>query len=157
MSCISPRNEFIKIGFISFWMIPFRFVLVNFVSIYFVSFRFRFVSVNFVSFQSISFRFISFRFVSFRFRFAFYRYPTERVVIPCNERLWENVHDLVVESQALVSFKKYMPPALPYFKETSALYPFPTSPQYFSFICDPFADPIISLHSRDISLFDCHI
>ena len=34
---------------------------------------------------------------------------------------------------------------------------FPTSPQYFSLICDPFADPIISLHSRDISLFDCHI
>jgi hypothetical protein len=27
----------------------------------------------------------------------------------------------------------------------------------FSLICDPFADPIISLHSRDISLFDCHI
>jgi hypothetical protein len=40
---------------------------------------------------------------------------------------------------------------------TSALYPFPTSPQYFSLICDPFADPIISLHSPDISLFDCHI
>ena len=35
--------------------------------------------------------------------------------------------------------------------------PFPTSPQYFSLICDPFADPIISLHSRDISLYDCHI
>jgi hypothetical protein len=31
------------------------------------------------------------------------------------------------------------------------------SPQYFSIICDPFANPIISLHSRDISLFDCHI
>ena len=40
---------------------------------------------------------------------------------------------------------------------TSAFYPFPTSPQYFSLICDPFADPIISLHSRDISLSDCHI
>ena len=75
MSCNSPRNSFVKIGFISFWIIPFRFVLVNFVSIYFVSFRFRFVSVNFVSFRWISFRFISFRFVSFRFRFAFYRYP----------------------------------------------------------------------------------
>jgi hypothetical protein len=35
--------------------------------------------------------------------------------------------------------------------------PFPTSPQYFLLICDPFADPIISLHSRDISLYDCHI
>jgi hypothetical protein len=23
--------------------------------------------------------------------------------------------------------------------------------------CDPFADPIISLHSRYISLFECHI
>ena len=42
--------------------------------------------------------------------------------------------------QALVSFKKYMPP-----------------PLLFSLICDPFADPIISLHSRDISIFDCHI
>jgi hypothetical protein len=31
-----------------------------------------------------------------------------------------------------------------------------TSPQYISLICDPFADPIILLHSRDISLFDCH-
>ena len=39
----------------------------------------------------------------------------------------------------------------------SALFPFPTSSQHFSLICDPFADPIISLHSRDISLFDCHI
>jgi hypothetical protein len=28
---------------------------------------------------------------------------------------------------------------------------------HFSLICDSFADPIISLHSRDISLFDCHI
>jgi hypothetical protein len=35
--------------------------------------------------------------------------------------------------------------------------PFSPSPQYFSLICDPFADPIISLHSRDISLFDYHI
>jgi hypothetical protein len=41
--------------------------------------------------------------------------------------------------------------------KTSAFYPFPTSPQYFSLICDPFDDPIISLHSRDISLFDCHM
>jgi hypothetical protein len=40
---------------------------------------------------------------------------------------------------------------------TSTLFPFPTSLQYFLFICDPFADPIISLHSRDIYLFDCHI
>jgi hypothetical protein len=29
--------------------------------------------------------------------------------------------------------------------------------QYFSLICDPFADPVILLHSGDISLFDCHI
>ena len=36
---------------------------------------------------------------------------------------------------------------------TSALFPFPTSPQYVSLICDPFADPIISLHSPDIILF----
>ena len=33
----------------------------------------------------------------------------------------------------------------------------PASPQHFSLISDPFADPIISLHSRDISLYDCHI
>ena len=59
--------------------------------------------------------------------------------------------------QALVSFKKYMPPPLPYFKVNICLFLFPTSAQYFSPICDPFADPIISLHSRDISLFDCHI
>ena len=58
------------------------------------------------------------------------------------------------DTQALVSFKKYMPPPLPYL---STLFPFPTSPQYFSLICDPFEDLIISLHSRDISLFDCHI
>jgi hypothetical protein len=50
--------------------------------------------------------------------------------------------------------KIYAPP-LPYFKVNICLFPFPTSPQYFSLICDPFADPIISLHSRDISLFDC--
>jgi hypothetical protein len=30
-------------------------------------------------------------------------------------------------------------------------FPFPTSRQYFSLICDPLTDPIISLHSRDIS------
>jgi hypothetical protein len=36
-------------------------------------------------------------------------------------------------------------------------FPFPTSPQYFSLICDPFAHPIISLYSRDIPLFDCLI
>ena len=52
MSCISPSNCFVKIGFISFWIIPIRFV-----SIYFVSFRFRFVSVNFVSIYFVSFRF----------------------------------------------------------------------------------------------------
>ena len=64
MSCISPSNCFVNIGFISFWIIPirfvsfrFRFVSVNFVSIYFVSFRFRFVSVNFVSIYFVSFRF----------------------------------------------------------------------------------------------------
>jgi hypothetical protein len=35
--------------------------------------------------------------------------------------------------------------------------PFTPSPQYFSLICDSFADPIISLHSQDISLFNYHI
>ena len=61
------------------------------------------------------------------------------------------------KSQALVSFKKYMPLLFLTSRYISALFPFPTSPQYFSLICDPFADPIISLHSRDNSLFDCHI
>ena len=51
--------------------------------------------------------------------------------------------------------KNIFPP--PLFLTSSVLFPFPTSPQYFSLICDPFADPIISLHSRDISLYDCHI
>ena len=60
-------------------------------------------------------------------------------------------------AQALVSFKKCMPPPLPYFKVNIYPFPLPTSPQYVSLICDPFADPIISLHSRDISPFDCHI
>jgi hypothetical protein len=68
-------------------------------------------------------------------------------------------HDgLVYYPQALVSFKKYMPPPLPYFKVN--IYPFPLlhfASIFFSLICDPFADPIISLSSRDISLFDCHI
>jgi hypothetical protein len=45
LSCISPRNCFVKIGFISFWIIPFRFVSVNFVSIYFVSISFRILQV----------------------------------------------------------------------------------------------------------------
>ena len=57
-------------------------------------------------------------------------------------------------AQALVSFKKCMPPPpppplLPYFKVN--ICPFSPSPQYFSLICDPFADPIISLHSRYFS------
>ena len=64
MSCLSLRNCFVKIGFISFCIIPFRFVSVNFVSIYFASHRFRFVSVNFVSFRWSSFRLVWFRFVS---------------------------------------------------------------------------------------------
>ena len=61
----------------------------------------------------------------------------------------------VNRSQALVSFKKYMPPPLPYFKVNICPFPLPTSPQYFTLICDSFADPVISLHSRDISLYDC--
>ena len=53
--------------------------------------------------------------------------------------------------------KKYMPPPLPYFKVN--IYPFPLphfASVFFAYLW-PFADPIISLHSRDISLFDCHI
>ena len=59
LSCLSPRNCFVKIGFISFCIIPFN--LVYFVSIYYVS-------VNFVSFLWISFRFGI-------FCFTVYRYP----------------------------------------------------------------------------------
>ena len=55
-SCISSRNYFVKIGFISFWIIPFRFGQFRFD-------LFRFVSVNFVSFRFISFRFVL---ISFR-------------------------------------------------------------------------------------------
>ena len=36
-----------------------------------------------------------------------------------------------IYSQALGSFKKYMPPPLPYFKVNIYPFPFPTSPQYF--------------------------
>ena len=75
---LSPRNCFVKIGFISFCIIPFRFGqfhfdLFRFASISFRFGKFRFVSVNFVSFGFISFRFGIFRFA---FRFAFHRYPT---------------------------------------------------------------------------------
>jgi hypothetical protein len=53
--------------------------------------------------------------------------------------------------QALVSFKKYMPPSSSLLQGKHL--PFPTSPQYFSLICDPFADPIISLNTPKIFLF----
>ena len=52
--------------------------------------------------------------------------------------------------QALVSFKKYMPPPLPYFKVNIYPFPLPHFASNFPLICDPFADPIISLHSRYI-------
>ena len=71
--------------------------------------------------------------------------PTSSVKVPKGSVV-SKIKDRWFQAQALVSFKKCMPPP-----------PFPTSAQYFSLICDPFADPIISLHSRDISLFDCHI
>jgi hypothetical protein len=53
LSCLSPRNCFVKIGFISFCIIPicfvqFRFDLFRFASISFRFGKFRFVSVNFV-------------------------------------------------------------------------------------------------------------
>jgi hypothetical protein len=65
---------------------------------------------------------------------------------------------MIYTPQALVSFKKYMPPPLPYFKVNICPFPLPHFASIFSLICDLFADPIISLHSRpDISLFDCHI
>ena len=57
---------------------------------------------------------------------------------------------LVLCHRHLFHSKNICPPPFPYFKVNIC-------PQYFSLICDPFADPIISLHSRDISLFDCHI
>ena len=54
MSCLSPRNCFVKIGFISFCIIPFRFVSVNFVWHRFFG-KFRFVSLRYISFR-VSFR-----------------------------------------------------------------------------------------------------
>ena len=50
-----------------------------------------------------------------------------------------------------------MLPPLPYFKVNICPFPLPHFASYFSLICDPFADPIIPLHSRDITLYDCHI
>jgi hypothetical protein len=56
-----------------------------------------------------------------------------------------------IKPQTLVSLKKYMPPPLPNFKVNICPFPLPHFASIF------FADPIISLNSRDISLFDCHI
>ena len=56
LSCLSPRNCFVKIGFISFCIIPFRFDLFRFASISFGFGKFHFASVNFVSFRYISLR-----------------------------------------------------------------------------------------------------
>jgi hypothetical protein len=56
--------------------------------------------------------------------------------------------DTGIMQQALVSFKKYMPPPLPYFNVNICPLPLPHfGSQIFSLICDPFADSIISLHS----------
>ena len=50
----SPRNCFVKIGFISFCIIPFRFGEFRFDLFRFASISFRFVSVNFVPFDFVS-------------------------------------------------------------------------------------------------------
>jgi hypothetical protein len=50
-----------------------------------------------------------------------------------------------------------MPHPFPYFKVNICPFPLPHFASIFLLNCDPFADPIISLHSRDISLFDGHI
>ena len=71
-------------------------------------------------------------------------------------------YSIAVYTHALVSLKKYMSPPLPYFKVNICPYfkvnicPLPL-PHFASIFFAYFADPIISLHSRDISLFDCHI
>jgi hypothetical protein len=46
-----------------------------------------------------------------------------RVLSEGNLEFWSSVSYELSESQALVSFKKYMPPPLPYFKVN--IYPFP--------------------------------
>ena len=58
MSCLSPRNCLVKIGFISICIIPFHFVSVNF-----VSHQFRFVSFRWISFGLVMFCFVSVYFV----------------------------------------------------------------------------------------------
>jgi hypothetical protein len=68
--------------------------------------------------------------------------------------IWKKACINLFITQALVSFKKYMPPPLPYFKVN--IYSF-SLPHFASIFFAYFADPIISLYSRDISLFDCHI
>ena len=73
---------------------------------------------------------------------------------PLPHRVVHTRHHEEADAQALVSLKKYMTPSSSLLQGKHL--PFTPSPlrlNIFSLICDPFADPIISLHSRDISLF----
>ena len=65
------------------------------------------------------------------------------------------ISDIIVHSTGTCFIQKIYAPSSSLLQGKHL--PFSPSPQYFSLICYPFADPIISLHSRDISLFDCHI
>jgi hypothetical protein len=84
--CLSPRNCFVKIGFISFCIIPFRFVSVNF-----FSHRFRFVSVNFVSFRWISFGLVWFSFISVYFVSRFVLTSVIVQLILCRKTKWKRL------------------------------------------------------------------
>jgi hypothetical protein len=65
--------------------------------------------------------------------------------------IWKEMIMMALLHMAVFHSKNICPLLFLTSRKTSALFPFPTSPQYFSLICDPFADPIISFHSRYIS------
>jgi hypothetical protein len=69
----------------------------------------------------------------FLFSTATFKYPLRRI---------GQQYSAKVAFSIFQSLKRIQP--LPV---SSTLYLFPTSPQYFLLICDPFADPIILLHS----------
>jgi hypothetical protein len=64
---------------------------------------------------------------------------------------WKPDPVALVVPQALVSFKKYKPPPFPFFKVNICPFLLPHFASIFFAYCDPFADPIISLHSRYIA------
>ena len=86
-----------------------------------------------------------------------YIYPHTCIIMILHKIISNYFTQIWLKTTGTCFIQKYMPPPLPYFKVHICPFPLPTSPQYFSLICDPFANPIISLHSRDISLFDSHM